>query len=234
MKRLRVWSSSIPAARRACRCRCRAWSANLRGKLAARGDIPSVHTDALLYCGLRSEPTDGRPSSRTHRRRHPPPISSARPSSACYRSREETPATAKILIQLDTDVSALMGHARDMVTRVSGGTAHWARRLDFEPFRLHASPARPVGQGPTRLGRVPHTGIRQAAALCLLQSPRWPITSTISHRVAVGLHLSPALRPARTCAMPARHRTSPCPTPSSVSRNAPPNCRLGPPSFSTP
>ena len=35
---------------------------NLRGKLAARGDIPSVHTDALLYCPdytVRSPETAG-------------------------------------------------------------------------------------------------------------------------------------------------------------------------------
>ena len=32
--------------------------------------------------------------------------------------------------------SALIGHARSMITRVAGGLAQWARQLDFEPFRL--------------------------------------------------------------------------------------------------
>lgn len=38
---------------------------------------------------------------------------------------------------LEADVSALMGHARKMVTRVSEGLAHWGRRLQFSPYRLH-------------------------------------------------------------------------------------------------
>ena len=53
------------------------------------------------------------------------------------------------LIQLDTDVSALMGHARELVTRVSGGLAHWARRLEFEPFRLRVTGT--AGSGKTQL-----------------------------------------------------------------------------------
>lgn len=38
---------------------------------------------------------------------------------------------------LEADVSALMGQARQMVTRVSEGLAHWGRRLEFSPYRLH-------------------------------------------------------------------------------------------------
>jgi hypothetical protein len=53
------------------------------------------------------------------------------------------------LIQLDTDVSALMGHAREVVTRVSGGLAQWARRLEFEPFRLRVTGT--AGSGKTQL-----------------------------------------------------------------------------------
>ncbi|WP_423193184.1 ATP-binding domain-containing protein [Cupriavidus sp. H18C2] len=53
------------------------------------------------------------------------------------------------IIQLETDVSALVGQARALVTRVSGGLAHWARQLDIEPFRLRVTGT--AGSGKTQL-----------------------------------------------------------------------------------
>jgi hypothetical protein len=129
---------------------------NLRGKLAARGDIPSVHTDALLYCPdytVQNPETAGLVPGRI--------VDATRRDRLCaiiqqvLQSREETPATAKVhaflrdQIQLDTDVSALMGQARTLVTRVSGGLAHWARRLDFSPFQLRVTGT--AGSGKTQL-----------------------------------------------------------------------------------
>ncbi len=52
-------------------------------------------------------------------------------------------------IQLETDVSALIGQARTLVTRVSGGLSHWARQLDIEPFRLRVTGT--AGSGKTQL-----------------------------------------------------------------------------------
>ena len=140
---------------------------NLRGKLAVRGDIPSVHTDALLYCPdytVRNPETAGLVPERI--------VDAARRDQLCQviqrllPAREETPATAKIhaflrdLIQLDTDVSALMGHARNMVTRVSGGLAHWARRLEFEPFRLRVTGT--AGSGKTQLALAEYRATLEA------------------------------------------------------------------------
>ncbi|MBN8454107.1 ATP-dependent helicase [Accumulibacter sp.] len=129
---------------------------NLRGKLASRADIPSVHTDALLYCPdytVRNPETAGLARERivdaSARERLCRIIQELLPAQA------KTPATPKIhaflrdLIQLDTDVSALMGHARNLVTRVSGGLAQWARRLEFEPFRLRITGT--AGSGKTQL-----------------------------------------------------------------------------------
>ena len=128
----------------------------LRGKLAGRGDIPSVHTDALLYCPdytVRNPETAGLVPERI--------VDASRRDQLCriiarlLPPGEKTLATAKVhaflrnLIQLDTDVSALMGHARNVVTRVSGGLAHWARRLEFEPFRLRINGT--AGSGKTQL-----------------------------------------------------------------------------------
>jgi hypothetical protein len=129
---------------------------NLRGKLASRADIPSVHTDALLYCPdytVRNPETAGLARERI--------VDASARERLCHIIQEllpaqaKTPATPKIhaflrdLIQLDTDVSALMGHARNLVTRVSGGLAQWARRLEFEPFRLRITGT--AGSGKTQL-----------------------------------------------------------------------------------
>jgi hypothetical protein len=52
-------------------------------------------------------------------------------------------------LQLVADVSALVGRAGAMVTRLSEGLATWARRLTFEPFRLRVVGT--AGSGKTQL-----------------------------------------------------------------------------------
>jgi len=128
----------------------------LRGKLAARADIPPVHTDALLYCPdytVRNPLTAGLVPERI--------VDAPRRDRLCATiqkvlpGRAEGPATARVhrflrdLVQLETDVSALMGQARSLVTRISGGLAHWARQLDFTPFRLRVTGT--AGSGKTQL-----------------------------------------------------------------------------------
>ena len=140
---------------------------NLRGKLAARGDIPSIATDALLYCPdytVRNPETAGLVPERI--------VDASRRGQICriiqrlLPAGEETPAAPKVhaflrnLIQLDTDVSALMGHARELVTRLSGGLAHWARRLDFEPFRLRVTGT--AGSGKTQLALAEYRATLEA------------------------------------------------------------------------
>jgi UvrD-like helicase family protein len=68
---------------------------------------------------------------------------------------EPGPRAAKVhrflrdILSLEADVSALVGRARSLVTRVSGGLAHWARLLDFAPFRLRVTGT--AGSGKTQL-----------------------------------------------------------------------------------
>ena len=68
---------------------------------------------------------------------------------------EDGPSAQKVhrflrdVIRLESDVSALIGRARTMVTRVSGGLAYWARQLDIEPFRLRVTGT--AGSGKTQL-----------------------------------------------------------------------------------
>ncbi|MBS0554388.1 MAG: nuclease, partial [Proteobacteria bacterium] len=53
------------------------------------------------------------------------------------------------LLELVPDVQALAGRAEALTTRLSGGLAEWARRLDFSPFRLHVTAT--AGSGKTQL-----------------------------------------------------------------------------------
>ncbi len=53
------------------------------------------------------------------------------------------------MIALEPDVSALVGQAEALVTRVSGGLAHWARQLTLSPFRLRVQAT--AGSGKTQL-----------------------------------------------------------------------------------
>lgn len=52
-------------------------------------------------------------------------------------------------LSLVPDTATLVGRAEQLVTRLSGGLATWARRLDFAPFRLRVSAT--AGSGKTQL-----------------------------------------------------------------------------------
>jgi hypothetical protein len=52
-------------------------------------------------------------------------------------------------LSLRPDPSAMIGNAAQMVTRLSGGLATWARRLDFSPYRLRVVGT--AGSGKTQL-----------------------------------------------------------------------------------
>ncbi|CAG4912716.1 ATP-binding domain-containing protein [Paraburkholderia saeva] len=52
-------------------------------------------------------------------------------------------------LALTPDASALVGQAGTLVTRLAGGLATWARRLEFTPFRLRVSGT--AGSGKTQL-----------------------------------------------------------------------------------
>ena len=163
----------------------------LRGKLANRGDIPSVITDALLFCPdytVKQPETAGLAPERI--------VDAGRRGQLCQTiqrllpAREETPATPKIhaflrdLIRLDTDVSALMGRARTMVTRVSGGLAHWARQLDFSPFRLRVTGT--AGSGKTQLALAEYRATLEAGRRPLYVCYNRPLADHFSRIAPAG------------------------------------------------
>jgi hypothetical protein len=116
-----------------------------------------LRLDYLLYCPdyrLRSPATAGLPPERI--------VDAAQRDTLCRRVAAAFPdepaseALAQRLrrffsdeLQLAPDVSALAGRAEQLVTRISGGLATWARQLEFEPFRLRVEGT--AGCGKTQL-----------------------------------------------------------------------------------
>ena len=132
----------------------------LRGKLNARSDAPAAHIDYLFYCPdyhVRKPHTAGLAPERIvdagRRDELAALIQSVLPPGEADAARSaEAQKVHRFLcdvIQLETDVSALIGRARSMVGRISGGLAHWARQLDFSPFHLRVTGT--AGSGKTQL-----------------------------------------------------------------------------------
>jgi hypothetical protein len=126
----------------------------LRAKLHAR--VPEAHVDYLLYCPdyqvRRVESAGLSPQRIVDARRReelPAVIQAALPPGESLPRIQESHRFLRDIIQLETDVSALIGRARALVTRVSGGLAQWARQLEFQPYRLRVQGT--AGSGKTQL-----------------------------------------------------------------------------------
>jgi hypothetical protein len=116
--------------------------AALRDKLARRPGCESIRIDYLLYCpdyAVRRAESAGLSADRlvdaSRRDRLVPAIRDALPPGRPGPSGGHPPAWHQVdrffrdVIELETDVNALVGQAQALVTRISGGLAHWARQL---------------------------------------------------------------------------------------------------------
>lgn len=128
----------------------------LHSKLNARPDAPFARFDYLFYCPdyqVRQPHTAGLTPERivdaTRRDQLPAIIESVLPPGEPGQEAAKVHRFLCDVIQLETDVSALIGRARNMVGRISGGLAHWARQLDFSPFHLRVTGT--AGSGKTQL-----------------------------------------------------------------------------------
>lgn len=132
--------------------------AALQHKLYARPGCRDVPLESLLYCPdyqVKQVETAGLAAERIVDARRRDQLAAVirailPPGEA---SSSDTPRQVhrflRDIVQLETDVSALIGRARSLVTRISGGLAHWARQLDFEPYRLRVTGT--AGSGKTQL-----------------------------------------------------------------------------------
>lgn len=130
--------------------------AAMQAKLARRPGCKGTQVDYLLYCPdyqVKQVETAGISARRivdARQRVHLAAfIQSALPPGEPDERAQEVHRFLCDVIQLETDVSALIGRAGALVTRISGGLAHWARQLEFEPYRLRIKGT--AGSGKTQL-----------------------------------------------------------------------------------
>jgi hypothetical protein len=146
---------------------------NLQKRLAPvlQGEATSI--EYLLYCPdyvVRQPGTAGVPAERivdaSRRDRLCATIVSALPGAP---ARETLARRLRAFfsdeLRLVPDASAMLGQAEQLVTRLSGGLATWARRLDFEPFRLRVTGT--AGSGKTQLALAVLTDAAQAGRRAL-------------------------------------------------------------------
>lgn len=133
--------------------------AEFGARLARRPGCEQVPIGYLLYCPdyhVKNPQTAGIGPERIvdfdRRDRLVPTIRELLPDDPPTREAQQVHRFLREIIELQPDVSALIGQAREIVTRVSGGLAHWARQLEFEPFRLRVTGT--AGSGKTQLAQA--------------------------------------------------------------------------------
>ena len=87
-------------------------------------------------------------------------------------------------LSLRPDPSAMIGCATHMVTRLSGGLATWARRLDFSPYRLHVIGT--AGSGKTQLALAEYGAAIDAGLRPLYVCYNRPLADHIARLVPAG------------------------------------------------
>jgi len=87
-------------------------------------------------------------------------------------------------LSLRPDPSSMIGCATQMVTRLSGGLATWARRLEFSPFRLRVVGT--AGSGKTQLALAEYTAAIDAGLRPLYVCFNRPLADHIGRLVPPG------------------------------------------------
>lgn len=128
----------------------------LRGKLMRSLNGQPVIIEHLLFCPdhlVRHPLTAGLSPERivdsVRREQLARIIQAILPPGDTQSTAERVHRFLRDIIQLETDVSVLIGQARTLVTRVAGGLAHWARQIEVEPYRLRVTGT--AGSGKTQL-----------------------------------------------------------------------------------
>lgn len=139
----------------------------LRARLRPLLDGREAQVDVLLYCPdhhVRQPGTAGIDPARIVDASRRDELA-AIVSELCRVRPEDAPASAADLqalhrfladlLQLVPDVQACAGAADDLTTRLSGGLAEWARRIEMTPFRLRVVAT--AGSGKTQLALAAYT-----------------------------------------------------------------------------
>ncbi len=148
---------AYPTARRNVTAQMARSADNLRSRLTTYLRGAQVEVDTLLYCPdyrVRQPGSAGVDPARIvdASRRESLPLIVSSLLQGGGRNETLTAAIDRFLadqLELVPDASALAGRAEALYTRLSGGLAEWARRIETEPFRLRVSGT--AGSGKTQL-----------------------------------------------------------------------------------
>jgi hypothetical protein len=88
------------------------------------------------------------------------------------------------MLSLRPDPSSMIGNAAELVTRLSGGLATWARRLEFAPFRLRVIGT--AGSGKTQLALAEFAAAVEAGLCPLYVCYNRPLADHIQRLVPPG------------------------------------------------
>ena len=88
------------------------------------------------------------------------------------------------VLQLLPDPSAMIGQAKALVTRLSGGLASWARQLEFSPFRLRVIGT--AGSGKTQLALAEYAAALAAGKKPLYVSYNRPLADHVNRLLPAG------------------------------------------------
>lgn len=91
-------------------------------------------------------------------------------------------------LELLPDTATVIGKAETLVTRLSGGLATWARRLDFSPFRLHVTAT--AGSGKTQMAVAALNDAAQAGRRACYLCFNRPLADHIAQIVPSGVRVA--------------------------------------------
>ncbi len=139
----------------------------LQSRLSKRLGQDDLRVEYLLYCpdyAVRQPDAAGVAAERivdsSNRDRIVPIVQDVTLAASAADDPQQVHRFLRDIIQLQPDTGALIGQARQAVTRISGGLAHWARQLDFSPFRLHVVGT--AGSGKTQLALAEYRAALEA------------------------------------------------------------------------
>ncbi len=161
----------------------------LKQRFGNHGEPLSV--DYLLYCPdyqVRKVETAGIAADRIvdARRRDqlPAVVREILPLTEVGAQRERVMRFLGNVLQLVPDPSAMIGQAHALVTRISGGLATWARKLEFSPFRLRVSGT--AGSGKTQLALAEYQAAIAAGLKPLYVCYNRPLADHVQRLVPAG------------------------------------------------
>jgi len=155
---------------------------------------PTLSIDYLLYCPdyvVRDPQLAGIDPRHiidaNSKERLPAMVRELLPVSADEPFTEHFEKVARFLgdtLSLRPEPSAMIGCAAQMVTRLSGGLATWARRLEFSPYRLRVIGT--AGSGKTQLALAEYTAALEAGLRPLYVCFNRPLADHIERLVPAG------------------------------------------------